>query len=405
MNKEDTDFNIFFLNKLKELNSLIDDINIDITNKSEILINEFKKYIEDIKNYFKEFSSEIEKSIFLLNISKKENLINNTINKFKKLKISILFENNYSKTINELYKKIDKIDYLINDIYDISNLDLPNINSFDLFNYSLNINVNRESIKSTGDNSNNFQRYNSYLKLCDNLNYNEVKNSEITFNCPICLNNEVICFCEHCNNLYCEKCLNDIQNNGIEKKHNFIYIDIKCKNEKRKTLFLNSINSIIKSILLKSDYLFSNEKIIMKEPNSDNNYNKIKCIKRVIDYPFIEENKNDLDSQLNFLKKINEIIENNFNKNILNNLNKDNFQISRIDKRIIYSIKNIFIDKYMNLFKENLKKIDDDYYSVSDFNFDENSIFIRKYTKEIMSRNSTIKYEEIIQKKNTRVII
>ena len=52
----------------------------------------------------------------------------------------------------------------------------------------------------------------------------------------------------------------------------------------------------------------------------------------------------------------------------------------------------------MNLFKENLKKIDDDYYSVSDFNFDENSIFIKKYTKEIMSRNSTIKYEEIIQK-------
>ena len=67
-----------------------------------------------------------------------------------------------------------------------------------------------------------------------------------------------------------------------------------------------------------------------------------------------------------FLRNINLILINELN---VINLNINDFQISGIQKELIYLIKNIFKDDKINLIREELEKIDNNFYSDSDYDF------------------------------------
>ena len=130
----------------------------------------------------------------------------------------------------------------------------------------------------------------------------------------MCNKNEALSFCGICNQIFCKDCLSEAlkekKNNTQKHEHKFIYInEIKSKAKKSKILFLKSIKSIIKNILLNSNYLLNKEKenenikLITTDDNTINNSLKISYIKRKYDYPYIF-NFNDFDSQIEFLKQL-----------------------------------------------------------------------------------------------------
>ena len=271
--------------------------------------------------------------------------------------------------MNKLYDKLDIIDVLVNDIYD------PNYSFFLPQENSLNSQSFQSCVSKTlsflrEEKSCYIEGFNSYIN--ENINENENKKNEINYKCSKCSSFESSCFCQDCNLLLCNKCLK--KNN---EKHNIIYINnLDCEHEKRLALFLNSINCFIKRLIITSNYLMNKEKIELIESNYniDKNKNAIKYIKRLFNYPIMDANKNDLQAQCKFLEKIDEIITDELNISDFN-YDCDNFQISKINKRLVESIGNIFVDKEINLIKEAFKKTDEDYYSMSDNSLEEINIF------------------------------
>ena len=140
--------------------------------------------------------------------------------------------------------------------------------------------------------------------------------------------------------------------------------EIENKTEKKKSIFLNSIEKIIKTILLKCNDLLNYEKIYTT--NMDNN-NKVipknNFILRILKYPFINK-INDFESQLNFLKQLDEDLKDFHDTNIDNN---NSFYISKLNKQLIMVLENIFIDENYNLFREILKVLE---YNVYNYNYD-----------------------------------
>jgi hypothetical protein len=147
--------------------------------------------------------------------------------------------------------------------------------------------------------------------------------------------------------------------------------EMENKTEKKKSIFLNSIEKIIKTILLKCNDLLNYEKIYTT--NLDNNNKDIpknNFILRILKYPFINK-INDFESQLNFLKQLDENLKDCHDTNIdINN----SFYISKLNKQLIMVLENIFIDEKYNLFREILKVLEYNVYNYNDdFDFaDEN---------------------------------
>jgi hypothetical protein len=91
-------------------------------------------------------------------------------------------------------------------------------------------------------------------------------------------------------------------------------------------------------------------------------------IKRKFVFPYIDNFDNfELQPQIDFLKKSNSFLKDELNINVtdLNN----SFHISEMNRSLLSSIQNIFIDEKINLFKEALSIIESNFYS-----FDEDII-------------------------------
>ena len=85
-------------------------------------------------------------------------------------------------------------------------------------------------------------------------------------------------------------------------------------------------------------------------------------IKRKFIFPYMDNFDNfDLNPQIEFLQKSNSFLKNELNIDVkdLNN----SFHISEMSKSLLSSIKNIFIDEKINLFKEALSIIESNFYS------------------------------------------
>ena len=95
--------------------------------------------------------------------------------------------------------------------------------------------------------------------------------------------------------------------------------------------------------------------------NENNDKSKIQYVKRIYVFPYIEE-FNDIDYQIDFLNIISSILKNEFNKN---KIDIGSFNIFQLDLRI-NSVRNIFDEKYIDFFKEKVKKLDNNFYSDDD---------------------------------------
>ena len=152
-----------------------------------------------------------------------------------------------------------------------------NINSF--FEYQNNI-------------SNNIsEKYQTYLNFTDNKEnsnnptskLNEENQNEIK--CPNCGKNYIKYIDKKNGNLYCSECYNK-----LNYKIDGIEIDKINKDETDKIYFLNSIENIIKYILLKCSDILTEEEI-----NKNSN-----IIRKKINYPKIGDDPNDYGEFLFF---------------------------------------------------------------------------------------------------------
>jgi len=363
-----TDINNYYINILNEAKEIIEGINKESLKLNE-LIQIYIKNCEELLN-----KKDIEKIINYLKKNKTiyEDKISELKNKFKKFYdiTSNIYINSFIKKIKELNEKLNNTFLNMNE----SDFYPPEINDFN-------------------DSSIHLLKFDKFYQDSEEEEKEKIKDIIL---CSICSKKESICFCEPCNQLFCQECLNII--NEAEKfsnqrhRHNLIYIEnIKSKNEKSKFAFLFSIKYIIQYILMKSNYLINMEKIKAIDisnnlnnnlnNNNSNNYTnfKINYIKRSFEYPYIT-NRNDFDSQIEFLKGINSILKNELNQNNINSNNS--FHISEMNKEIIFTIKNIFIDEKINLFKEALSIIEDNFYSDDDSYEDEKNFVLGKSENE-----------------------
>ena len=84
------------------------------------------------------------------------------------------------------------------------------------------------------------------IEKTDNKISSIISKSTELYVCSICNINESTYICSHCNQLFCNECLENNDN------HKIVNIkEMENKTEKKKSIFLNSIEKIIKTILLK----------------------------------------------------------------------------------------------------------------------------------------------------------
>ena len=299
---KDLDDNIIYqLNEIKDLFNIID--------------LEFKNLNSFILVYMKNVSNNLEELQKLFNVFAEKNKIekNENQNCLENIKLKI---NHYFKQISEILgnQNIIKIKELNDQLLGILNKKLNNEIEMD---YSI---------------FNKSNKFKSYEEFCDNYKENseENNNNNITTKfCSKCQASEASIFVKENSKFFCKDCINNIGKNTHEKNI-----------EKKE--FLNSLNIIIKSILIRSHILFNEE-----EPNSDINNKNNKIIQKLsFKYPSID-NINDFDSQIKYLKDINSILINDFGQT---NINLNSFKISEINEIILQSIKQYF--NFENPFEE-----------------------------------------------------
>ena len=250
-----------------------------------------------------------------------------------------IYENNYIKKLEEINDNLNK---KINDIGPIEFFD-PNP-----------IDLNLSSQSTLNDKNNN--SLNSFDFFCFNIdNINKSKNSgegegeDKSMKCSVCKKYDSKYFCEECNQLYCDSCYNSFDK---KSKHNIKQFNLdKSQINQEKMAFLNSVIFIIKSLLIKTSYMISNDEIKIDniyQNNDDNNNKSSFYIQRKLNYPFIKNiNINNFDEQINFLNEFNYIINkfllNNFNFNF--NLDIHSYNKSQIHEAILAKMKNIVLDE------------------------------------------------------------
>ena len=303
-------------------------------------LNKMKKYINDIKDYF-----------------------NNSL----KLCESLL------KEINQYQLFLDKIDYNIwhnpnelknNEIYEALKINYDSFNEQttknnvlfqsieDEFNKIINFefypedesafdfDINTDTINQNNIYNDNSEKMQSYFEFADDNkdsnSSNLKKNVEIKNKCSICGENNIKFVEEINNNFYCSDCYNKLKYK-IDGKE----IDKINKDTTNKIFFLNSIENIIKYILLKCSGILNEAEI-----------NKNCPIKKKIDYPIIGDKQDDY---IHFLIQINEI-----NKG---DIDITNFNLISLNENIRGKIGNIFkqnIELNLNFAQNNLILEDDD---------------------------------------------
>lgn len=349
--------------------------NNDLTKELGNLNNDFNNHNVKLLNQAKESISSIRREFDLYN-----DIIKNYSKTSKKYEIETVIEEYLEENGNGDIKKDEFFSKLKNQIKDYNEM-TANIYTDNHIEKIKELNENLNNIlfqlftPKTGNftdssvdilNSSKF-----YQGFYDDKNEEKEENedSELIIKCSFCPNNKNIYLCEKCNIFLCSDCTkrhnySENNENGIHEFKNLS--DIKTKTEQSKFLFLKSINHLIELILINSNNLLKKEKIKIIEINRSNNNLKIDYIKRKFEYPYIT-NYNDADSLTEFLKKI---TQNTPNPNEESNLNKNinnSFHISEMKKELILSVKQIFEDKKINLYKESMNIIENEFYSDDDF--------------------------------------
>lgn len=313
-----------------------------------------------------------------LNIKKeKEKDENKSVNIIKEIK-EIL---NKSTQLNDYIKELIKMEKKIIEIKECININKIIIENFN--NISKNLNKYNQDFEDENEKCFNNEKTFEILDTYDNSLYSNINYEYINFcekekteniyssinnisteyyTCSICNNNESTYICNHCNQYFCKECFENIESYD---NHNMINIkEIENKAKKKKSIFLNSIEKIIKTILLKCNELLNYEKISTKNMDS-NKDQKDNYILRLLKYPFINK-INDFESQLNFLKQLDEDLKDLHNNNTIID-NNNSFYISKLNRQLIMMLENIFIDEDCNLFREILKTLE---YNKYDNNYD-----------------------------------
>ena len=344
---------------LEEMNEAIDKIGENS--------NELKTYLnkiidsKEIKEYEKMFKDEVDN--LSTNLDKelkiKQKILDSLKQKFKCYyeNILLVYENIFIKTIKEYNKKLHD---LINKI--IIEFEPPKENSLFIDN-NIDISTSGNSNQFNDNNINQVTSSNDLYPDCssDNNNNNDniennvdnEQNKEIDYFCSVCNNKkEAIYLCLNNNQLFCQECFEALQNYNERELNTQKLSDMKSHNEKGKILYLNSLKHFIKSIIIKSNYLFNSEIIKSKSTNDS----QIECIKRIyFKYPFLEK-INDFNSEINFLIDINNILTTNYE---IENLDSQSFSITNIDKKLVNLIESLFMDDPNNykMIVENVKDI------------------------------------------------
>ena len=149
---------------------------------------------------------------------------------------------------------------------------------------------------------------------------------------------------ENKNNFYSDESSNNKKNsiiiNDNNSKSNTLnqYQKFEIENKEITEKFLKSFNFVIKSIILKANYLLKKER---ERQNKDYyEYNNL----RNVDYPILN-NKEELWSDKLFIESINKKLEKDFTIKKQNEIMDNNtFSNNLLDKKIINEIKNIFIE-------------------------------------------------------------
>ena len=308
-----------------------------IRNYLNTLFEDIIKYIEEVKQELNKLSDNIKRSLEVCD-SFKTAIINyiNYLELLDKIEDKTQFKN--KELIEELLKicklnieqnikmkdNIDnieklntKIDLKYNEFinYDFNPDSSVNINDYnqnDLINNS--INNNKDKTPPFIDN---------FLK--ENYNYEDLSNNNEIYKCSFCLKQKAIVYSKKKKILFCESCFS----NYIENNNNDIYFDkditnlenIDIKNNENIKSFINSIDILIKNILMRCDYIMNNEELVSIIDTD----NKIK----ILEYPnIINENKDCFD----FFKQV---------YNISKDINHKTFNLSNLNKEIITIVRHI----------------------------------------------------------------
>jgi len=318
---KDLDDNISKLDEIKELFNKID---LEIKNLNSFILVYINNMLINLKELQKLFNAFIKIN---------ENVKNEKQNCLESIKHKM---NLYFEQISELLENQNfiKIKELNNQLLDIINKKFIN-------------EIEKSECNLTS--SNNF--INSYNKYWDN--YNSENNNNSIF-CSTTQAFEAQFICKEgkslCKNCYNNK--NNINENNHEsqnKKENISEKEIEKEN------FLNSLKNIIKSILIRSNILYNE-----KEPNIGTNIKNNKTIQRLsFKYPSID-NINDFDSQIKFLKDINNILINDFCQT---NINLNSFTNTQINENILNKIQYFNFENSSEEISEisNISFTEDDY--------------------------------------------
>ena len=266
------------LKKLKTMKDYIDNIKKELnylTNNFIPYIQNAIKSMEVLEKYISEYMISLEGLINYSNDFNKQKL-------YKKItdQNEAYLNNNFIiyKSINNLKDYNEELkDLIIN----IEPFDPPNINSFNYPEIDIN-SYNQNSIIKYEDErvdsylkNNNSNSYIKFINKSENENNEEIEDTkELSKICLNCKKKDFKFFCKEINQLLCYECLEKIKKEkGKELKIEFID-NTKDKIDPEKTLFFNSINQIIKDLLLKCNFLLKNEKIRISNDSSQSTHSK-----------------------------------------------------------------------------------------------------------------------------------
>jgi len=156
--------------------------------------------------------------------------------------------------------------------------------------------------------------------------------------------------CIYLNNEYCKDCINKLKNELINEGKN---LDDIIYFENKKTLFMKSLETLIKTILLKFNFILNNGSrmsINMENHIGRNIYQKI-------NYPILMSKEYKVLDE-DFMKKINIVLKNDFNADFKNFSVKD-FKLFNLNELIKETLEKIFKDKTI-LDADKINIIEDD---------------------------------------------
>ena len=289
------------------------------------------KILEDMLGKTKEMKEKIQENIdkFNKNLNSLQNTINNYIIWLKEFNHGNQDYNNMAqKDFNEdirknikLFFDSAKIFYGINfnildsrkKIYDL----FDKFINFDFFDFSpieSNIIIIDSNLISTNDISFQFDDFQNFIQSHSFNDLNEVENEEQNSSrhdsndkCIKC-NYKKPCYC-YLNKKYCKDCIIEMINKMVNEGQNPDLDDI-IYFENKKELFMNSLEILIKTILLKFNFILNNE----SKASIDSENQIRRNIYKKINYPTIISNEyKDLEKDFNLLN-LNELIKESLKK-------------------------------------------------------------------------------------------